>query len=75
MDFDLDLAVSQTNENPVFYVQYAHARISSILRLLEEEGVNTEENDFSKLLCALGIRQVGQKAAKILAKHFKTIEL
>ena len=40
MDFDLDLAVSQTNENPVFYVQYAHARICSIIRLLVESGVN-----------------------------------
>ena len=39
MDFDLDLAVSQTNENPVFYVQYAHARISAIIRLLEQSGV------------------------------------
>jgi arginyl-tRNA synthetase len=36
-DFDLDLAVEQSNENPVFYVQYAHARISSILRQLEED--------------------------------------
>ncbi len=32
MDFDLDLAVKESNENPVFYVQYAHARIKSILR-------------------------------------------
>ena len=40
MDFDLDLAVSQTNENPVFYVQYAHARICSIVRILEESGMN-----------------------------------
>ncbi len=38
MDFDLDLAVEQSNDNPVFYVQYAHARICSIIRLLEEEG-------------------------------------
>ncbi|MBQ8002675.1 MAG: arginine--tRNA ligase [Clostridia bacterium] len=38
MDFDLDLAVEQSNENPVFYVQYAHARICSIIRLLEQEG-------------------------------------
>lgn len=37
-DFDLGLAVEQSNDNPVFYVQYAHARICSILRLLEEEG-------------------------------------
>ncbi len=39
LDFDLDLAVKQSNENPVFYVQYAHARICSILRKLGEEGV------------------------------------
>ncbi|MBF7095522.1 arginine--tRNA ligase [Alkalibacter mobilis] len=36
-DFDLDLAVEESNENPVFYVQYAHARISSILRQVEED--------------------------------------
>jgi arginyl-tRNA synthetase len=33
MDFDLDLAKSKTNENPVFYIQYAHARICSVLVL------------------------------------------
>lgn len=38
LDFDLDLAKSQTNENPVFYIQYAHARICSILRQLAEKG-------------------------------------
>lgn len=37
-DFDLDLAVEQSNENPVFYVQYAHARVCSILRLLSQQG-------------------------------------
>ena len=36
MDFDLDLAVSESSENPVYYAQYAHARISSILRQSEE---------------------------------------
>jgi len=38
LDFDLDLAKSQSNENPVFYIQYAHARICSILRQLAEKG-------------------------------------
>ena len=38
MDFDLSLAKSKTSENPVFYVQYAHARICSILRQAEAKG-------------------------------------
>jgi arginyl-tRNA synthetase len=40
LDFDLDLAVRQSNDNPVFYVQYAHARICSILRKLSEEDIS-----------------------------------
>ena len=39
MDFDLDLAVAQDNQNPVYYVQYAHARICSILKALEADGI------------------------------------
>ena len=42
-DFDLDLAVEQSNNNPVFYVQYAHARIMSIVRLAEEQGLRIPE--------------------------------
>ena len=38
-DFDLDLAVEESNKNPVYYVQYAHARICSILRNLKEDGI------------------------------------
>ncbi|MBS4200734.1 arginine--tRNA ligase [Bacillus sp. FJAT-49732] len=44
MDFDLDLAVSESNENPVYYAQYAHARIWSILRSAEEKGFLVESN-------------------------------
>lgn len=43
MDFDLDLAKSQSSDNPVYYVQYAHARISSVLRQLRERGL--EDNN------------------------------
>lgn len=39
LDFDLDLAVEQSASNPVYYVQYAHARICSIFRNLEGEGI------------------------------------
>ena len=38
LDFDLDLAVSRSNDNPVYYVQYAHARVCSVMRQLEERG-------------------------------------
>lgn len=48
LDFDLDLAVSQSNDNPVYYAQYAHARICSILRQGEESRIKYDENvDFS----------------------------
>jgi arginyl-tRNA synthetase len=40
LDFDMDLAVSKSNENPVYYVQYAHARICSIFRQAQEQGVD-----------------------------------
>lgn len=43
MDFDLDLAVSQDNQNPVYYVQYAHARICSIFKSLAKEGISPRE--------------------------------
>ena len=43
MDFDLDLAVEQSSQNPVYYCQYAHARICSILRKLEEKGITPED--------------------------------
>jgi arginyl-tRNA synthetase len=44
LDFDLDLAVSQSNENPVYYAQYAHARIASILRQGKEQGIELDDN-------------------------------
>ncbi|MEC2112055.1 arginine--tRNA ligase [Bacillus stercoris] len=48
MDFDLDLAVSTSNENPVYYAQYAHARICSMLRQGEEQGLTPAADlDFS----------------------------
>ena len=39
LDFDVDLAVSKSSDNPVFYIQYAHARICSVLRQLAEAGI------------------------------------
>jgi arginyl-tRNA synthetase len=49
MDFDLELAKKQSADNPVYYVQYAHARIASILRLAEERGIDFQDGDVSLL--------------------------
>lgn len=68
MDFDLDLAVEQSSQNPVYYCQYAHARICSILAKLEAEGKairdcsreeltvlsSTEERELIRYLSTLG---------------------
>lgn len=48
-DFDLDLAVSQTSQNPVYYVQYAHARICSVLKKMNEEGIKVKSLDKAAL--------------------------
>lgn len=48
-DFDLDLAVSQTSQNPVYYVQYAHARICSVLKKMNEEGIEIKSLDKAAL--------------------------
>jgi len=51
-DFDLDLAVNESNSNPVYYVQYAYARICSIIRNLEAEGITLKacgEKELTKL--------------------------
>ena len=50
MDFDLGLAVEQSNQNPVYYCQYAHARICSILRKLENEGVKIRKPSKEELM-------------------------
>ncbi|MCG7875701.1 MAG: arginine--tRNA ligase [Candidatus Thiodiazotropha taylori] len=44
MDFDLDLAKSQSNDNPVYYVQYAHARICSVFQQAAEQSISVEDD-------------------------------
>ena len=50
IDFDLELAKKQSSENPVYYVQYAHARACSILRNAAEEGVEPDDSGTGRLL-------------------------
>ena len=78
MDFDLDLAVSQSNENPVYYSQYAHARICSILRQAEEQGFSasldnlellTDEKEIDVLKKIGDFPQVVAEAARQRGPH------
>ncbi|PAV31393.1 arginine--tRNA ligase [Virgibacillus profundi] len=52
LDFDMDLARSQSNDNPVYYVQYAHARICTMLKQAEEKGLAGSETFDAALLTA-----------------------
>ncbi len=49
LNFDIDLAKKQSEENPVFYLQYAHARISSILRMTNEQKINSSFDNLELL--------------------------
>jgi arginyl-tRNA synthetase len=81
MDFDLDLAKEESTENPVYYVQYSHARIASILRYAEEQGATWQGGDVSLLTHPMEmalIRQmlllpeIVEQAALKLAPHHLT---
>lgn len=72
MDFDLDLAVKQSNENPVFYVQYAHARLASMLARATEQGLTPDGGDvalltgaheFALIRAIMGLPEVIETAA------------
>ena len=73
LDFDLDLAKSHSNENPVYYVQYAHARIASIFRQMAEAGVAFDSSAKADLSCLTSaweldlIRKIGDYPEEIAA--------
>ena len=52
LDFDLDLAKEESSENPVYYVQYAHARICSVFRQMSERGIVRDRNSSLSLLAS-----------------------
>ena len=68
MDFDLDLAKSQSNENPVYYIQYAHARICRVMAQAEEKGYRY---DMQQGLANLGLLESEQEThlATEIAKY------
>jgi arginyl-tRNA synthetase len=64
LDFDLELAKSRTNENPVYYIQYAHARVASVLRQLASKEL---EFDSRQGLANLALLSTSQEAAVLTA--------
>ncbi len=72
LNFDLELAKSQTNDNPVYYIQYAHARISSVMRQLNEQG-QTWKYDKAALTSLETTHE--QALLVILARYPEVIEM
>jgi arginyl-tRNA synthetase len=76
MDFDLELAKKQSQDNPVYYVQYAHARISSILRLAKEKGIDYRDGNVSLLVSEPELTLIRKilKVAEIIETIVQTSE-
>ncbi|MGA8849797.1 MAG: arginine--tRNA ligase [Dehalococcoidia bacterium] len=78
MDFDMELAKRQSADNPVYYVQYAHARIASILRLAEQQEIDCSQGDVSLLTtepeltlirCLILLPEIVERVAVTLEPH------
>ncbi len=81
LDFDLELAKKESPENPVFYIQYAHARICSIFRKANDEGLSlpsisdidlsplADEEEFSLIKKILAFTETVDKSAELLEVH------
>jgi arginyl-tRNA synthetase len=74
LDFDLDVAKSQSNDNPVYYIQYAHARIASVFRQLEEKNYRW---DGANSCNSLGLLEEPQERALMttLSRYPEIVEL
>ncbi len=68
LDFDLDLAKSESSDNPVYYIQYAHARVCSVMRQLKDKGYSFDQAIAQQNL-ALLVEEQEQKIIKTLAKY------
>lgn len=74
MEFDLDLAKSESNDNPVYYIQYAHARICSVLRQLQERGLSWSETTGLAALDLL-IQPQEEALISLIGRYPELIEL
>jgi arginyl-tRNA synthetase len=87
LDFDMELAKRQSNENPVYYVQYAHARIASIIRMAAERsmevpgsddvdlGLLTLSEEIQLIKSVIRFPEIVEGAAKALEPHRVTFYL
>ena len=75
IDFDIELAKKQSNENPVYYVQYAHARIASILRKAAEAGIATPKADDPRLVGLLAGILPGAPEAQLVRQIVRLPEV
>jgi len=73
LDFDLDLAKSQSTDNPVYYVQYAHARVSSVLRQAADKGLAVDPSPGAANLELLTETQE-QRLLRVLARYPEVVE-
>jgi len=73
LDFDMDLAKSQSNDNPVYYIQYAHARICSILRKLEEQNM-THNIEIGHVAVELLVEEQELDLIRALSQYPETVE-
>jgi len=74
LDFDLDVAKSQSNDNPVYYIQYAHARIASVFRQLADKSLEWDEKNARNNIGAL--REPQEKALmSSLSRYPEVLEL
>lgn len=74
LDFDLELAKSRSNDNPVYYIQYAHARVASVFRQLEEKELTYDEADGKASLSLLAEGQE-KTLLRTLSRYPEIIEL
>lgn len=73
MDFDLDLAKSESKDNPVYYIQYAHARVCSVLRKLESEGLHWDQEQGLAALARLDT-EAERDLVTALSKYPETLQ-
>ncbi|MFL2538686.1 MAG: arginine--tRNA ligase [Candidatus Rariloculaceae bacterium] len=70
LDFDLELAKAESNDNPVYYIQYAHARISSLIKKMGEESLKHEMSSISDLLL---LTEDNERALLVLLSRYPEI--